>query len=67
MVATAVVVATVDSVAVVASTLVVPSAGVGAFSPARASVAMDITERAIKVFISTPVVVVPNHSATNSS
>jgi len=54
-------------VAVVERMLVVPSAGVGAWSAARARLAKEITERAIKLFISTPVVVVPNHSVTKSS
>lgn len=66
----AVVVAAVVAVvvaAVVERMLVVPSAGVGVWSAARARLANEITERAIKLFISTPVVVVPNHSATKSS
>jgi hypothetical protein len=47
--------------------LVVVSAGVGTCSAARARLAKETKVRAIKLFISTPVVVVPNHSATESS
>lgn len=65
--AAVVVVAVAVFAVVVERMLVVPSAGVGVWSAARARLANEITERAIKLFISTPVVVVPNHSATKSS